>query len=317
MTRYFSRALIIFAIVAVIFSIEAYGEGNKVFVVAHPDRPEVNVGDRINLTVDVENDSGHEVSFPEEPQDLGDFDLIESKEVKNRLGMVDRSKRIYVMSIYTTGTHVIPPIDIEIKSREDQKWQTLQSPQVTIEVKSVLTGQEKDIKDIKGLVFAKSSFNLLVFFIVLALLAAAVFFAWKKRREEDILKEEELLLPHELAYRRLNELKGMDLPAKGKVKEYYSLLSDIVREYLENRFSYRAPEMTTEEFLFFIKDSSELEKAHKVLLKDFLSHCDMVKFAKYGPTPIEMVDSFKSAEKLVDQTRLIEEEEEAADVPNS
>jgi len=42
-------------------------------------------------------------------------------------------------------------------------------------------------------------------------------------------------------------------------------------------------------------------------LKDFLSQCDMVKFAKYGPTQLEMLDSFSSAERLVDQTKLVEE----------
>ena len=108
----------------------------------------------------------------------------------------------------------------------------------------------------------------------------------------------------------IQELKGQDLPGKGLIKEYYTRLSDIVRRYLENRFSFRAPEMTTEEFMENIKNSSVLVEEHKELLKEFLSHCDMVKFAKYGPTPIEMLDSFKSAESLVEQTRLEEEAKE-------
>jgi hypothetical protein len=105
------------------------------------------------------------------------------------------------------------------------------------------------------------------------------------------------------------ELRAMDLPGKGRIKEYYFRLSDIVRRYLENRFSYRAPEMTTEEFLSAIKDSKEFSNELRGLLKEFLSHCDMVKFAKYGPTPIEILDSFKAAENLIDRTKLTEEEE--------
>ncbi|MFC1480537.1 hypothetical protein ACFL5Y_03735 [Candidatus Omnitrophota bacterium] len=100
----------------------------------------------------------------------------------------------------------------------------------------------------------------------------------------------------------------MDLPGQGRIKEYYVRLSDIVRHYLEDRFSFRAPEMTTEEFMERVKNSSEMLKKHKELLGDFLSHCDMVKFAKYGPTSLEMLDSFQSAERLVDQTRIREEE---------
>ena len=68
--------------------------------------------------------------------------------------------------------------------------------------------------------------------------------------------------------------------------------------------------MTTEEFMIALKASPEVASEHKKLLKEFLSHCDMVKFAKYGPTPLEMVDSFNSALNLVEQTRLVEEEEE-------
>jgi hypothetical protein len=68
--------------------------------------------------------------------------------------------------------------------------------------------------------------------------------------------------------------------------------------------------MTTEEFLEAVKGSSELEQEHKEILKDFLSRCDMVKFAKYGPTPIEILDAFKAAERLIEQTREEEELEE-------
>jgi hypothetical protein len=117
-------------------------------------------------------------------------------------------------------------------------------------------------------------------------------------------------LAHEIAYEELAKLKAMDLPAKGMIKEYYIRLSDIARRYIENRFSYRAPEMTTEEFLNYIKISGELGPEHRDLLKNFLTQCDMVKFAKYGPTPLEILDSFKLAEKFVDQTKLVEKEPE-------
>jgi hypothetical protein len=67
--------------------------------------------------------------------------------------------------------------------------------------------------------------------------------------------------------------------------------------------------MTTEEFLSTIKDSRAFKDEHRELLKEFLSNCDMVKFAKYGPTSLEVLDSFKAARHLVDETKHEEEAE--------
>ena len=61
--------------------------------------------------------------------------------------------------------------------------------------------------------------------------------------------------------------------------------------------------MTTEEFLFYVRDYSRLISNHKALLKEFLLACDLVKFAKYIPTSEEIDAIFLSARKVVDETK--------------
>ena len=129
----------------------------------------------------------------------------------------------------------------------------------------------------------------------------------KKKTESSFIPRE---AADKIAYQALERLKAKDLPRFGKIKEYYIELSDIVRRYMENRFSFRAPEMTTEEFLYFLRESDRLKGAHKNLLKQFLNHCDLVKFAKYGPTGQEIDGSFNFAKKLVDETKDIAEQTE-------
>jgi hypothetical protein len=114
------------------------------------------------------------------------------------------------------------------------------------------------------------------------------------------------LPPHVIALQRLEGLRAQNLPAAGKIKEYYSILSDIVRRYLEDRFALRAPEMTTEEFLFSLRYSTQLTSVHKGSLKDFLESCDLVKFAKYHSTVDEMEYSFLLAKKVIEETKLVE-----------
>lgn len=163
--------------------------------------------------------------------------------------------------------------------------------------------EENDIRDIKGPVYFRSRImQFLAAVLAVALLAAIVkavgFFL--KRKKESNARE---LKPYEAAYKKLKALKEKDLIEKGLIKEFYIELSDIARRYLEGRFTLKAPEMTTEEFLAKLRESDALNREHKKLLKIFLSRCDLVKFAKYGPDRSEINSSFESAKKLVEETR--------------
>ena len=64
--------------------------------------------------------------------------------------------------------------------------------------------------------------------------------------------------------------------------------------------------MTTEEFLNSIDREYKVDRAHMVLLKDFLSCCDMVKFAKYDARDNEVDNTFNSAMRFVNETKGID-----------
>jgi hypothetical protein len=85
-------------------------------------------------------------------------------------------------------------------------------------------------------------------------------------------------------------------------ERFCTLLSEIVRVYLEERFGLRAPDRTTEEFLSGLQDSVALGQVHKRLLEDFLTQCDLVKFAKGDPDRDELERLHQLAAKLVDDT---------------
>jgi hypothetical protein len=108
---------------------------------------------------------------------------------------------------------------------------------------------------------------------------------------------------HLIAYEQLERLREKNLIKGGKIKEFYSEISDIIRHYLENRFLLKAPEMTTEEFLLKVRESFPLSLSHKSLLRDFLSRCDLVKFAKYLPQEKDSDEAFEAAKNFVDQTK--------------
>lgn len=172
-----------------------------------------------------------------------------------------------------------------------------------------------DIRDIKGPVYFLTNYLPYIIIVSIAILIALFFFfrfLFKKIRKSRTDRAREIKPPHIIAYEALEALKARNLPAQGKVKEYYYELSCIARRYIENRWSVRAPEMTTEEFLFMLKDSDNFSAPHKNLLKEFLNLCDIVKFAKYGPVPDEIDSSFDAAKKFIDETKQTDEETVAA-----
>jgi hypothetical protein len=89
-------------------------------------------------------------------------------------------------------------------------------------------------------------------------------------------------LPHEWAYAALDELAAKRLWQSGEVKEHYSLLTGILREYLERRFNIHALEQTSDEIIAQLQ-SLELSKRTQEDTVALLSIADLIKFAKADP----------------------------------
>jgi len=85
-------------------------------------------------------------------------------------------------------------------------------------------------------------------------------------------------------------------------KPFVIAVSDAARTYLEERFTFHAPERTTEEFLRELNNTDLLVKEQKESLGDFLASCDLVKFAKYEPGEPELRELHSSALRLVQET---------------
>lgn len=170
----------------------------------------------------------------------------------------------------------------------------------------------EDLRDVKGPVAFPPNFWLFV--LPLALVAGLLSYLLvrflirriRQRRSQPPRRKS----AHEIAYERLQALKEQDLPSKGLIKEYFFQLSNIIRHYIEGRFGLKAPEMTTPEFLWSLKTTTELDPEHKGTLDEFLNFCDAVKFAKYGPTADEIEQGYSLVRKFVDETRPAELSEE-------
>jgi hypothetical protein len=131
--------------------------------------------------------------------------------------------------------------------------------------------------------------------MVAALLAALLVFLRTRRKQ---LETTPVIPPHIRARERLEKA----LALIGQPKPFVIAVSDALRGYLEERFTFRAPERTTEEFLHELKRTELLLPDQKGSLGEFLQRCDLVKFARYEPAEAELRQLHAAAVQLVTET---------------
>ena len=123
----------------------------------------------------------------------------------------------------------------------------------------------EDIRDIRGPKYLLPEWLLPALIGGAALLALALYGLWRWRRQ----RRTPVLLPHELALQRLEEIRTLMRPAHAR--EFCIAISDVIRSYIEQRFHVTATRQTTEEFLRDLLQSADASLAqHQALLGEFL-----------------------------------------------
>ncbi len=156
----------------------------------------------------------------------------------------------------------------------------------------------EDIRDIRGPKHIPSPWLWPVWLAGGVALAALLYAAWLWNRRRALGS---VLLPYEIALADLEEARALMQPENAR--EFSIAVSEIVRQYIEERFRVLAARRTTEEFLHdLLEQSDALLMSHRGLLADFLQHCDLAKFACWILSIDEMETMLKSAHTFVLET---------------
>ncbi|MDR4505255.1 MAG: BatD family protein [Candidatus Scalindua sp.] len=272
------------------------------------DKAKVTIGDRIQYTITADAPEDTEMVFPEMKEELAGFNVIDSgaEFIKSGEGRV-REERWFLLETFKTGSYIIPAITLHYRLKRTKEEGDTVTPEIYIEIMSTLDEKAADIRDINPPVFLRKSYHrlyilLTIIFGILALIGILFFLFFRKKREKSVPVPPPLSA-HEIAYKELEKLQLLGLTSKRQIREYYYYLSNIVRHYIENRFELMAPERTTEEFLTEMITTHKLDEMHKELIRNFLEHSDLVKFAGYAPENQEIEDSYCSAKRLIDETK--------------
>jgi hypothetical protein len=282
------------------------------------DKIEITVAEQLTMALEISAPENFEIEFPAYSASLGDFTLIDIKTEPARMSGNENNvsiihQAIYILEPYLPGTYSIPKITVKYRAlKSDTEASELITEELQIGVRSLLDkdAANVEIKDITGPLSlpANKALNVLlvITFLLLIILGIFGFLYWRKvSGSKEAVKLH--LPPDEIALQEIERLLAENLLGRGEVKLFHLRISDILRQYIENRFGIRAPERTTEEFLMELSavgsQHNDLIGIHKSLLADFLILCDLVKFAKHEPTIAESEKTVSVCRKFIEETK--------------
>ncbi len=294
--------------------------GAPVTVTVKASKKEITIADFLTLVVEVEAEKGCRIEMPElKDFDFGQFlvkDHYRLPPAEGKRGSKVRAVE-FTLEPQLSGEYTIAPFTVsyavegELPDSEGKPpLHEVKTEPVKITVKSLgakdlQTAKLRDIKPPVALPEPRRRRGILWLAVAGGLLwagGAVVFVILRRRRKK--VPPEKRIPAHILAFEELRRLREMNLLEQGKIKEFYIAISNIMRFYIERRFGVHAPEQTTEEFLEAVSQDHLFEGATRNTLKQFLSHCDMVKFAEYKPEIKEIQKSLDITRDFIEQTKV-------------
>ena len=309
-----------FAVIIVIFLTTTI-PAQTISVGASTDTTDYLVGDFINYEIEVVTHEDVEVLPPSLPDTLKQLELISrERPVVTDDGKSKKTFYKFILAGYDSVTAVIPSVTIEYRIGNDSTLKKIETDSVVVNVHTLPVSTAEEIKDVKSPLLIAYDWRLLLLWIGIGIIILAVanylYRRYKKKKAAQTVEERIIVIPpHIKAFRALDELEREQLWQKGRIKDYHSQITEIIREYFEERFDLHALELTTSETMLHLRGIKESGKILDVTF-DFLSNADLVKFAKFQPLESVNEEMMKQARNIVQSTILeesvIEEEEEVS-----
>lgn len=255
------------------------------------------IGAEFKLTLKTDVDTLSKVKFPE-AKNFGALEVIQSYKIDTvKNGARYELIKKYGLTQFDSGKFVIPRIPVLINGKP------IFSDSIKIEVNNVkvdtLVQKMYDIKDVAQV---KSPLgNWWIYLLMVLAIAVAGYFIYKYIKKRQSQPKEEVIVfksPIEKATTLLQQLEGKELWQKGEIKHYYSELTDIARNYIEEEIHIPAMESTTSELIIALRKASKQQKlklSNETVnnLEKVLMQADLVKFAKVKPLDFEIEEDKK------------------------
>ncbi|HUI31385.1 MAG TPA: hypothetical protein VLX91_14335 [Candidatus Acidoferrales bacterium] len=275
---------------------------------ASTDKTQYLVGDYINYTIVVSCGKDFKIYPPSfVPDSLKSVTLIEKEkpDEEEENGIVNVAFK-YVLSGYDSTGVLIPSIAVPYQTSSDSTTHFAYTNPVSFTIQTLKVNPQGEIKDVNPPIKILLNWKLVLFWVLAALFFVGIFLysylVHRMRKTKSPLEKEIERLPsHVVALNALRELEKRQLWQKGKIMEYHSEITEIIRRYFEERFNMPAMELPTSETIEVLGRNRETGPILSTTY-DFLSNADLVKFAKFTPLNSINEEMMKQANEIVNKT---------------
>ena len=273
------------------------------------DTTNIRIGEQIIYKINIKTDSLGTIRFPES-KDFLPFEVInESKLDTNSLDKKYIISKQFALTHFDSGVFYIPAPKIQFLDRE------VRLDSFRIKINSVVIDTTKQgLYGIKPIMKSKTQVDFLYWLYVILALSLITFCIYYRNQIFSFFKihklEVEYFTPYEKAIKELSEIKKLRYDSNIDAKNYYSNLTFVVRNFLNQKIINNALECTTKELIIrlnLLKSSKKYNLSNPTIknIDNIFSRADLVKFAKYEPDYKTALNDLESLEKEIDNIKLI------------
>ena len=288
---------------------------SQVTVDATIDSTRIYIGEQTGITLQVSADAGKTIELPH-------YDslaqIVPGVEVVNMLptdtDRINDGKRIvltrkYIVTSFDSALYYLPPMKVNVDGKEYES-KNLALKVYTFDVDTLHTDSICPSKAELAPPFTWDDWKpvLWLSLLLILLLAALVYMAIRLAKNKPILRRINLrqrIAPHKLAMQKIEQIREDKLVQSEDSKEYYTQLTEALRQYISERFGFNAMEMTSTEIIEHLERDNDREALAE--LNQLFQTADLVKFAKYTTLINENDRNLITAVEYINKTKIEEE----------
>ena len=294
----------------------------QVSVEAKIDSLEMVIGQQTDVTVTVTAKEGDQVEFPNfKPlqQIIPGVEIVESGPMTTS-GKSDGSclfQRNYTLTSFDGKLYYLPPFAVKVNGKE-YKSKSLALKVLEIEVDTTNVDKFFGPKDVQDNPFSWQEWSVIFWLslIMLAMISITYYLYLRLRDNKPIVAKIRIikrLLPHQKAMKEIEAIKADKMVMSENQKEYYTKLTDTLRKYIEERYGFRAMEMTSSEIIDRLTETQDSQAIDELRL--LFNTADLVKFAKYSTLINENDMNLVNAIEFINKTKVENQVEEIVEKP--
>ena len=285
-------------IIYILFFLVTFGFAQNPVVNSQVETSSIRIGEQFQFKISVNGNEN--VILPK--MVLKGLEIIDSAKVDTINNMLIQK---YILTGFDSGAFYIPQQQVFVRNQA-YFTDSLLINVATVEIDTTKI-KKYPIKSIKSEPYVFDDFKMYIYLLLAALAIIGFwiyYFVIRKRKVQEEKPLYKMLPPFEEAIYKLNELDSKLLWQNNHVKEYYSELTEIVRNYIEREMQVPALEKTTDEIIEMLRDfqnANTINTSKETIkkLKELLQEADLVKFAKSKPMSIEIEEDRKDAQEII------------------